>query len=372
MTPPPGLAFDPRQRPLFDRLGIADAWAITRGDPGVVVGVIDSGFDFYHPDLRGQLRPGYYHPGGYHPELFDVVVHGTSIAGLIVGRGPGEQPVLGLAPGCIAVAACLGTLEHKLLRLQAEFTRTHPNPAPGEFQALMREHAGELSRAAREWAVYQTEATTAAVRDLVGRGVRVINLSGLLLRGLCPSAEAWGKLEVAFADAAGRGVLTVIGAGNDNREHADYPGEAGTVLVAGACQLDGTRWEQDRDMVGMTVRQGSCYGPRLTCVAPVEDLLVLAPHDPRMYTAADGPTGPTDVPFQGPHTVTPTGATSCATAIVSALAALVISARPDLGARAVGELIRRGCTPLADRRTGAGCVHFGATLRLARDADARA
>jgi subtilisin family serine protease len=368
----PGLAFDPRQQPLFDRLGVADAWAITRGDPGVVVGVIDSGFDFYHPDLRGQLRPGYYHPGGYHCELFEVVAHGTSIAGLIVGRGSGESPVLGLAPGCTAVAACLGTLEHKLLRLQAEFTRAHPNPDPGEWQEWMREHAGDLSPFAREWAVYQVEGVAASVRDLAGRGVRIINLSGLMLRHLCPSAEAWAKLEAAVADAAGREVLTVVGAGNDDREYADYPGDPATVLVAGACQLDGTRWRQTKDLAGMTVQQGSSYGPRLTCVAPVEDLLVLAPHDPRMYTAADGPTGPTDVPFQGPHTVTPTGATSCATAIVSALAALVISARPDLGARAVGELICRGCTPLADPHTGAGCVHFGATLRLARDADARA
>ncbi len=43
-----------RQKPLFDRLNVEEAWRITKGDPKVVVGVIDNGFDFFHPDLKAD------------------------------------------------------------------------------------------------------------------------------------------------------------------------------------------------------------------------------------------------------------------------------------------------------------------------------
>src|SRR6476659_10171051 len=46
-----------KQQALFERLNVAEAWQITKGDPKVLVGVIDNGFDFFHPDLKGQLVP---------------------------------------------------------------------------------------------------------------------------------------------------------------------------------------------------------------------------------------------------------------------------------------------------------------------------
>src|SRR5215212_4411287 len=52
--------------PDFDRLwglgkiGAPSAWGVTTGSPGVVIGVIDSGVDFSHPDLAGArwTNPG--------------------------------------------------------------------------------------------------------------------------------------------------------------------------------------------------------------------------------------------------------------------------------------------------------------------------
>jgi subtilisin family serine protease len=67
-----------RQQALFDRINVAEAWKITRGDPRVLVGVIDSGFDYFHPDLKGQLAPGFYYPGGYHTEFYENVAHGVN------------------------------------------------------------------------------------------------------------------------------------------------------------------------------------------------------------------------------------------------------------------------------------------------------
>ena len=80
-------------------------------------------------------------------------------------------------------------------------------------------------------------------------------------------------------------------------------------------------------------------------MAPVENLLVCMPHDPRVYATLDGPMGPTKVEFKGPHQRIPIGATSCAAPIVTALVALVRCVRPDLDASSVVEIIKQGCEP---------------------------
>lgn len=56
---------------LFDRINLAEAWEITKGDPKVLVGLIDNGFDFFLPDLKGQLIPGIYYSGGYHADFYE-------------------------------------------------------------------------------------------------------------------------------------------------------------------------------------------------------------------------------------------------------------------------------------------------------------
>ena len=81
-----------KQRPLIQKIDVEEAWRITRGDPAVVVGVIDNGFDYFHPDLKGQLTPGYYYPGGYHGESFGEIAHGTLVSSLIVARGDRPAP----------------------------------------------------------------------------------------------------------------------------------------------------------------------------------------------------------------------------------------------------------------------------------------
>jgi hypothetical protein len=46
---------------------------MTKGSPEVKIGVIETGFDFYHPGLRDNLNPGYFAPGGYHLDISDSV-----------------------------------------------------------------------------------------------------------------------------------------------------------------------------------------------------------------------------------------------------------------------------------------------------------
>src|SRR4029077_15388145 len=122
-----------KQQALFERLNVAEAWKITRGDPKVLVGVIDNGFDFFPPDLKGQLVPGYYYSGGYHPEIFENLAHGTIVASLIVARGEGTGSMSGLAPRCKVVTAAQGTMENMAVKLRSDFFREHPKATMADF-----------------------------------------------------------------------------------------------------------------------------------------------------------------------------------------------------------------------------------------------
>ena len=83
-------------------IDIAEAWQITTGDPDVVVGVIDDGFDLDHPNLQGvRLHPSRFDFQGADqnplPDSDDY--HGTPVASIAVGSH-GDGAMRGVAPGC--------------------------------------------------------------------------------------------------------------------------------------------------------------------------------------------------------------------------------------------------------------------------------
>ena len=107
------------------------AWAVTNGDPNVVVAVIDDGFDLTIGDLAGLLTS----PADFTSLVGDVdngeIVqpddslplpeagrgdfHGTPCAGLAIGRG--SVKVSGVAPGCtwMPVRIDFGMTQNRLL-----------------------------------------------------------------------------------------------------------------------------------------------------------------------------------------------------------------------------------------------------------------
>jgi|SRR5579872_4637034 len=360
-----------KQQALFERINLDEAWKITKGDPQVLVGVIDNGFDFFHPDLKGQLIPGNYYASGYHTEFYENMAHGTLVSSLIVARDDNPAGMVGLAPNCRVVTASQGMIEHTLVKVQTKFFQEHPKATLADLQKEMMKQPGTLMKFGQDWIHYQVGGATNAIRYLVDRGVKVINFSGALRRSLCPSAETWQKLEDAFAYAADKGVVIVLAAGNNAAQWEDYPGSSETVIVAGATLLNDTRWEEEVDSQGTKIKHGSNFGKRLTVMAPVEKLVVCAPHEERFYSCQDGPMGPTKLPFKGMHEERPNGATSSAAPIVTSLVALICSVRPKLDAKSVIAIVERGCDDIGepgyDIHTGHGRVNFGNSIRLAQN-----
>lgn len=186
--------------------------AITKG-AGVVVGVIDTGVEATHPDLRGQVLPGVGLGKGAGPAgaAVDSDGHGTGIAGTIAAKGGGAMRALGIAPAA------------KILPVRV---------------------------------VDKGYATTAAIDDGIrwatDHGARVINLS------VAASTAAPDSTREAVAYALGKDVVVVAGAGNRPEGHtivgtpANIPG----VIAVGATSESGGLWS------------GSVTGPEMVITAP--------------------------------------------------------------------------------------------------------
>jgi len=358
----------PKQEALFNRINAFEAWKITKGDPNVRVGVIDHGFDFFHPDLKANLVPGFYAADAYHTEHFENVAHGTLVAGLIAAVANNGIGMTGLAPACRVLTASQGTIENKLAKLMNKFRREHPEAGPREFSKTLQESRDQVKDFPAAWTRFINVSTAQAIRSLVDRKAHVINISELLRKTLCP-ADTWQILEDAFAYAGEKGVIIVLAAGNDATLCEDYPGSPDSVIIVGATRLDDTRWEEVLNIQGSKIKQGSNFGKRLTVMAPTEGLQVCMPHDRRFYACEDGPLGPAQHEFNGMYEIFPEGATSSSAPIVTSLVALIRSVRPDLDAKTVVDTIKQGCDDIGepgyDIYTGFGRVNFGKSIKLA-------
>jgi subtilisin family serine protease len=81
------------------QIAVPDAWAVTTGDPSVVVAVIDSGVDLTHPDLDDVAVKDPRNMVWNNADVTDEVGHGTWVAGTIVAETDNGTGVAGIAPG---------------------------------------------------------------------------------------------------------------------------------------------------------------------------------------------------------------------------------------------------------------------------------
>ena len=360
-----------KQKQLFEKLKVLEAWKLTKGSPDILIGVIDNGFDFFHPDLKDQLIPGFYASGGYHTEIVVNNAHGTLVSSIINAKANNTIGMAGLAPKCKILTASQGMIEHTLIKLQKKYMKDHPDAELSEFQKEMGKHPEELEAFGKNWIAYQAKGNSEAIRYLVDHGVKVINMSGFLSKQLIQAEEDWKKIDDAFTYAADKNVIIVLSAGNHAQEVNDYPGSESKTIIAGASLLNDERWEEEIEMMKQKIKMGSCYGNRLTVMAPVESLVVCSPHEKRYYSADDSPMGATEEEFKDMYNIIPNGATSSAAPIVTSLIALVYSLKPDLDAASVIEIVKQGCDDIGEKGydiyTGYGRVNFAKTLEIAQN-----
>ncbi|MEV4106489.1 S8 family serine peptidase [Nonomuraea sp. NPDC049695] len=243
-------------------LRLPEAWRSSRGE-GVVVAVLDTGVNGRHPDLRGAVIEG--------PDLTGAAKglwgrHGTAMAGLIAGRGHGDERrggVIGVAPAA------------KVLSIRV----TLENGDPLRVQQRSRGH----------------DALARGIRYAVDHGADVISMS---LGGGSGAWEGSALEEEAVQYAIAKGAVLVASSGNDgesaNRKNfpAAYPG----VIAVGAV---------DRSL---NVARFSNRQDYLSVVAPGAEIVTADGDD--SYVVSDG--------------------TSSAAAMVAGIAALIKAAHPDM------------------------------------------
>lgn len=75
------------------------AWKINQGKSDVVIGIVDTGVDLDHPDLKDKLLSGYNAISPGTPPKDDAK-HGTHVAGIAAAIGNNAVGISGLAPNC--------------------------------------------------------------------------------------------------------------------------------------------------------------------------------------------------------------------------------------------------------------------------------
>jgi len=191
-----------------------EAWELETGDPSVLVSVVDTGIDYYHADLKDQVRVdlGYDYVNEDSDPLDDCG-HGTHVAGIIGGTYNNLYSIAGVAPNISIVP----------------------------FKVLDEDGRGTWDDVA------------SGIIASVDAGVRVINLS---LGG-----DSSDVIEDALRYADENGCLVVAAAGNDGTNELIYPASSEYTISVGATDNENLR------------AYFSSYGEGLDIMAPGEDIL---------------------------------------------------------------------------------------------------
>jgi len=309
------------------------AWAVTTGNPNVIVAVLDTGVRFDHADLKTKLLPGYdmitdpviagdgngrdadpSDPGDYvtdadkaaHPSTFDGCDvqdsswHGTQTASL-VGAATGNG--IGMA----SIGRKVRVLPLRVLGKCGGYD--------SDIQAAMRWAAG------LDVPGVPSNPTPAAV----------ISMS-LGSDGACSSSYISVVGEVTAA-----GTLVVAAAGNSAGRAVGTPASCPGVLAVGGLRHAGTK-------VGY-----SDLGPQVALSAPAGNCVNLDASEPCLYPIVTALNAGTTRPVAGSSIYSDAwnyaAGTSFAAPLVAGTAALLVSARPALQPADLRSLLQSTARP---------------------------
>jgi len=185
-----GSSNDPSlsQQWSIPKMKVDTAWDTTKGDPSVIIAVIDTGVDVDHPDLMSNFVSGY-NTINNTANADDDHNHGTHVAGIAAGVIDNSAGIAGIAG------------KSKIMPIKA----------------MGSDGTGQMSDVI-EGIYWATD-----------NGAKVINMS---LGFSAPSAPK--SLQDAVDYAYGKGVVIVAAAGNDNTGTPRYPAALNHVIAVAA------------------------------------------------------------------------------------------------------------------------------------------
>jgi subtilisin family serine protease len=311
---------------------VVSAWIAGQsvGSPQVIVAVIDDGFDLSHPDLSGPGK--FVHAWDFTrnsasplPDPKSEDWHGTACAGVAVGRAGGGG-ILGAAPGSSLMPVRWG-----------------PNLSDSQIE---------------NWFGYVTQRGAWVVSCSWGAAAEFFPLSTRAKRALSKCARD-GR--------SGKGAVLIFAAGNSNHDIND-PGR-GT--------LDGFAVHPDVIAVAASTSRDtrsnySNFGKEIWICAPSSGaggwgILTADVTGSWSDNGVETPLGydPSDYTYEF-------GGTSSACPLVAGVCALILSAKPDLTALDVREILRETARPIGPRNGyknghsvsfGYGCIDAEAAVQ---------
>ena len=336
-TSAPNDPLYPLQAHYMEPMGVADAWTLHRGDPDLVVAVIDSGIDTEHPDLDGAIWRNeaevpdngiddddngcvddvhgcaFFGQGPVADEcdapdegdVRDDYGHGTFVSGIIAGEADNGVGVAGISPGVtimpVKILDCTG--------------------------------GGSVFDAAQ------------GILYAAKNGARIANLSFGM-------DEESSILAAAIRQAYfGYGMIVVAATGSTGEASVQFPARMPEVISVAS---SGNEWSPDG-------RSGfSDWGPEVTVSAPGYGVVsTVAPG-----LCPDGWLCFGDEPYAVAN------GTSFAAPMVTALAALLLSENPSLPPDVVRGVIRATAHDLPDEGEmlwdGAGRIQVLEAMQFAR------
>jgi subtilisin family serine protease len=282
-----------------------EAWEYTTGDKGIVVAVIDTGIDYYHPDLAGNVwvnsreiaGNGLDDDGnGFIDDIhgFDFVNndsdpmddhgHGSHISG-IIGAVANNQ--IGVAGVCWQVS------------LMA-------------VKAFDENGDGQIDTAIQ------------GIRYAIENGAQILNASW-------GNSQRSSAMEDVLEAAHQAGVIIIAAAGNDNSENPFYPAAYAHVIGVAATDAKDQR------------TRFSNFGSYVAVAAPGENIYSTLPNNSYDF-------------FSG---------TSMSTPYVSGVAALVLSRHPEFTNVQLENILRNAVDAIpTDKYIGAGRINAAAAARV--------
>lgn len=287
------------------------AWEITTGCPEIRTAIIDVGVDRDHQDIAPNLMNGFDLLTGtlksingdiYRDELnspepgyFDGATwfvtdkHGTILAGVIGAKGDNTLGIAG-----VAYTSKMVPIRYASQLKEMQIGREQTIATHSAFASAFSIAANNADIICFAWGDgHDNQLHTDAINNAVSKGRN------------------------------GLGSIVVVGSGNNNVGTISYPGLLSNVITVGATDRTDHRSEYSSS-------EGSNYGSELDVCAPGEDILTTDVLGTRGYD-------PTEY-----KTITETS-TSLATAFVSGVMALILSAQPTLTATEARYILESTC-----------------------------